>query len=256
MRKKMKKSSNNAWFFFYKNYNTNNLFIDMYPSTIQHLKSTWLASETPLNHHTHHNDMAVLLSNIQTKLWVNWSTDTTSIDYLLKSISSVSPWHKHQWSDIVDHPQFVPTGMIMEFAVATPPAWYLLCDWSNVSRSTYSGLFSVIGTTYGIGDGTSTFSLPDRRWRVSVGVDTSQVEFNTIGKTGWSKTHTLSLWEIPAHTHTYTSAQINTVSVGTDWPANYTLANTSSAQSTGSIGGGQEHNNLQPYTTAYFIIKT
>ena len=55
----------------------------------------------------------------------------------------------------------LPTGTIVPYAGATAPDGFLLCDGSAVSRTTYSALFSVIGTTYGEGDGNSTFNLPD-----------------------------------------------------------------------------------------------
>lgn len=54
----------------------------------------------------------------------------------------------------------VPTGTISAFAGSTPPAGYLICDGAAISRTTYANLFSVIGTTYGAGDGNSTFNLP------------------------------------------------------------------------------------------------
>ena len=55
----------------------------------------------------------------------------------------------------------VPVGTVLVFAGTTAPTGYLLCDGSAVSRTTYSVLFSVIGTTYGVGDGSSTFNLPN-----------------------------------------------------------------------------------------------
>lgn len=65
----------------------------------------------------------------------------------------------------------VPIGGMVAFAGTAAPAGWLLCFGQAVSRSTYSDLFSVIGTTYGIGDGSTTFNLPDKRGRVSVGKD-------------------------------------------------------------------------------------
>lgn len=65
----------------------------------------------------------------------------------------------------------VPPGSMFDFAGNSAPAGYLLCFGQAVSRSTFSVLFGVIGTTYGTGDGTSTFNLPDRRGRGSVGLD-------------------------------------------------------------------------------------
>lgn len=57
-------------------------------------------------------------------------------------------------------PSLVPTGTILPFGGTTAPAGYLLCDGSAVSRTTYAALFAVIGTTYGLGDGSTTFNLP------------------------------------------------------------------------------------------------
>jgi microcystin-dependent protein len=61
------------------------------------------------------------------------------------------------------------TGTVLDFAGAVAPAGWLLCDGSSVSRTTYANLFSVIGTTHGSGDGSTTFSLPDGRGRVIAG---------------------------------------------------------------------------------------
>ena len=94
----------------------------------------------------------------------------------------------------------VPAGSIMAWANATAPQNWLVCDGSAVARATYPALFAAIGTTYGLGDNATTFNLPDLRGRVPVGLSTD-TEFNTIGKTGGAKTHTLLSSEIPAHTH-------------------------------------------------------
>lgn len=71
----------------------------------------------------------------------------------------------------------------MMWLTGSAPTGYLLCDGTAVSRTTYAGLYAVIGTTYGTGDGTTTFNLPNMKGKVPVGYDTSQTEFNTIGKT-------------------------------------------------------------------------
>jgi len=57
----------------------------------------------------------------------------------------------------------IPTGSIFTFPIATPPTGYLICDGSAISRTTYAELFIVLGTTYGAGDGSTTFNLPDYR---------------------------------------------------------------------------------------------
>jgi len=56
-----------------------------------------------------------------------------------------------------------PTGLIIDWPLATPPSGFLECDGSAISRTTYAALFAIIGTTYGVGDGSTTFNIPDRR---------------------------------------------------------------------------------------------
>lgn len=66
-----------------------------------------------------------------------------------------------------------PPGLVESYAGTTAPTGYLLCDGSAVSRTTYATLFNVIGTTFGIGDGSTTFNVPDMRGRYPFGVATS-----------------------------------------------------------------------------------
>lgn len=82
----------------------------------------------------------------------------------------------------------LPIGAIIPFGSDTVPENWLLCDGSLVSRTTYQDLFNVIGTSYGAGDGFTTFNLPDLRGKVSVG-KSSDTEFDTLGETGGEKTH-------------------------------------------------------------------
>ena len=91
--------------------------------------------------------------------------------------------------------------------------------------------------------------------RVIVGVDEAQTEFNTVGKTGGSKTHTLSVNEMPSHTHTYNGFPNGTGSWADPF-RKLIYINQSSNPYPGQAGlnytgGGQAHNNLQPYQTAY-----
>jgi microcystin-dependent protein len=96
-------------------------------------------------------------------------------------------------------------GIISQFAGSTAPAGYLLCDGAAVSRTTYSSLFATIGTAYGVGDNATTFNLPNLQNRIPVGKG-SDTEFDTLGETGGAKTVSLAATNIPAHSHTGTTA--------------------------------------------------
>lgn len=90
-----------------------------------------------------------------------------------------------------------PAGIVMPFAGSVAPQGYLLCDGSAVSRTDYADLFTAIGTTYGAGDGSTTFNVPDLSGRVVLGVSQS----HALGTTGGEAAHTLTESELPAHSH-------------------------------------------------------
>lgn len=94
-----------------------------------------------------------------------------------------------------------PTGGIMEFAGSSAPSGWLICDGSAVSRTTYADLYAVIGTTYGNGNGSTTFNLPNLTGRIPIGKKSSDTDFDTLGETGGSKTHTQTRDEVANHTH-------------------------------------------------------
>ena len=91
-----------------------------------------------------------------------------------------------------------PAGIVLPFAGSTAPQGYLLCDGSAVSRTDYADLFTAIGTTYGVGDGSTTFNVPNLSGRVVLGVSQS----HTLGSTGGEAAHVLTEQEMPAHSHT------------------------------------------------------
>jgi len=155
----------------------------------------------------------------------------------------------------------VPSGAMMEWPAAVAPSGYLLCDGSAVSRVTYAGIFAVISTLFGAGDGSTTFNLPDRRERVAVGYKSGSTEFGTLGQTGGAKTVTLTSAEsgLPAHTHQEQSLGGGT-NIGWGVQGNagsgdavqegyvYTKANA-------AANAASAHNNIQPYITLNVIIK-
>ena len=94
-------------------------------------------------------------------------------------------------------------GVIEAYAGSTAPEGYLLCNGQAVSRTTYAYLYAKIGTTYGAGDGSTTFNIPNLNGKVVVGKDSSN--FSVLGGTGGSINTTLTSANMPAHTHTVTA---------------------------------------------------
>ncbi len=117
----------------------------------------------------------------------------------------------------------VPSGTIMAFAGGTVPDGWVLCSGSAISRTLYAGLFTVLGTTYGNGDGSTTFQLPDLRGRTIYGLDnmggtaagrlttTGGINLNnTLGATGGNQTVSLSVDNLPSHNHGFTGTSVTT----------------------------------------------
>ncbi len=177
----------------------------------------------------------------------------------------------------------LPAGVMLDYAGSSAPTGYMLCDGSTISRTTYARLFDAIGITWGAGDGSTTFKLPDYRGRVAVGAGTgSGLTARTLGASSGFETHTLTSAEMPSHTHTQdshnhtqdahshvVSGRDNSASSSTTMPMmdQFTVAdvsvNTSSVTATNqattatnqNTGGGGSHNNMQPYAVANKIIK-
>lgn len=154
-----------------------------------------------------------------------------------------------------------PAGTVAGFAGSAAPVGWLLCAGQAISRTTYSVLFTAIGTTYGAGDGSTTFNLPDLRGRVVAGKDnmggtaasrlTSPVAGSTLGAAGGAQSHTLSQAEMPAHTHTYDRA-----TAGAEFANGGAWGTGSANGTTSSAGSGAAHNNVQPTLVLNYIIKT
>jgi len=156
----------------------------------------------------------------------------------------------------------IPAGVIEMFGGSTAPTGYLLCDGSAVSRTTYSKLFTAIGTTYGAGDGSTTFNVPNLKGRVAVGYNSADTSFDALGETGGEKTHTLTVAEMPEHDHQITR-QYDKTGFSTPygepaagWSLPMGAASATNMCPTAKTGGSGSHNNLQPYIVLNYIIKT
>ena len=189
-------------------------------------------------------------------------------------------WNGSAWQGAVS----APAGAIEAYAGSTAPTGWLLSYGQAVSRTTYANLFAVISTTYGSGDGSTTFNLPDMRGRVGAGLDnmggsaasrlTSTVltASNTLGATGGTQTHTMTSAEMPSHTHTQDAhshavqrSNSAATAVAADATALYraqantgsgTYFDTQTATATNqNTGGGGAHLNTQPTIVLNYIIK-
>ena len=161
--------------------------------------------------------------------------------------------------DIISGGDTLPVGAIIPYSGSTIPTNFLLADGSAVSRTTYSELFEAIGTTYGAGNGSTTFNLPNLKGKVPVGRDSSDTSFDVLGETGGEKTHQLTVNEMPSHAHdTPIHSGGSQGLLGFMGLTNGSSSTTLSGGSTFGVkntGGSQAHNNLQPYITQNYIIK-
>lgn len=178
----------------------------------------------------------------------------------------------------------IPLGAGLDYWLSTAPnSSFAFPIGQAISRTTYATLFAQMGTTYGSGDGSTTFNLPDKRGRVSAGFDngnatgrlnTGGMNAASLGSAGGEQTHTLTAAELAAHTHSssiidpghshsYTrlngalrndgtsALTVNTAQVGDTTGSNVTGITINNA----SAGGGGAHNNIQPTIVSNYILR-
>lgn len=176
----------------------------------------------------------------------------------------------------------VPTGGVIQWTTASAPTGFILCDGSAVSRTTYSGLFSLVGTTYGAGDASTTFNVPDTRDKWIVGKGSTY----TLGATGGATTHTHTA---NSHTHDMThrhttpvadTASIAVFASNATWGQGVEAVTVTDYEVVQSLSGSQSRNfmktkindtansgvqsdtgmstvsNIPPYIGLVYIIKT
>ncbi len=185
-----------------------------------------------------------------------------------------------------NNPYNVPIGSCIDFFGTTAPnSAFVLAYGQAVSRTAYATLFSLFGTTYGTGDGSTTFNIPDLRGRVVAGKDDmggsaagrlSATYFGGIatnlGAAGGAESHTLTTAQIPSHTHNNTLAdpghfhKINPSAGGTaggsgSGSAMQNVDQFTDTRTTGitltnaATGGGNAHNNVQPTIISNKLIR-
>lgn len=160
----------------------------------------------------------------------------------------------------------LPPGMTVPYGGASAPTGWLLCNGAAVSRTTYSALFAAIGTAYGVGDGSSTFNLPDLRGKVPVGKDSGT--FSALGAQGGVESNNL------AHAHSTDVQGYHAHTTVNEFYDGGLAANVLTQASSNTppahrhntdTQGGHGHNistslgtttNLQPYGVMNFIVKT
>lgn len=186
-----------------------------------------------------------------------WVTDFEGIqqnfDALTQLLADLAPGGHAQVADV------------KMTARATAPTGWILCDGAAVSRSLYARLFAAIGTTYGVGDGSTTFNVPNFLGAGPIAPGSSGTggaTSHTLGQRGGEETHLTLAGEsgLPDHAHDFSGHAVMTQAIAASVNGGPNGANTANITQTGPVIGGAQnaasrHNNMQPYTVVNFVIK-
>jgi len=159
---------------------------------------------------------------------------------------------------------FVPVGAIMLYggAVASPPSGWVACLGQAISRTTFSALFGIIGTEYGVGDGSTTFNVPD--FRTSQSFPRGATNDAGRGTTGGVSDVTLAIADIPSHDHERGPAGLSLANnfdpTGGVHPSNPVILGATLQVNRAPVfteveGGGGSHTNEPPFVDVNYIIK-
>ena len=178
------------------------------------------------------------------------------------------------WSEVTDKPatfppaehtheaqeDSTPAGSMIMFGGAVAPTGWLFCDGAAVSRETYAALFAAIGTTWGAGDGSTTFNLPDARGRSAMGAGQgSGLTARTLGTTLGEESHALTANENGTHSHVETATTSPSNAAGSVRAMSqgmfYYNDSVVTSNFTGNSGLGTPHNTVHPVFVANYIIK-
>ena len=185
----------------------------------------------------------------------------------------------------------VPIGgsIIWTLAEADLPSNFKLANGQALSRTVYATYFALVGTTYGAGNGSTTFNILNLKGRVPVGLDAAQTEFDALGETGGAKSVTLSASQMPVHNHGLTdpghghavhdpghSHSLNgrnnptADGVGVEWTQVFDIGRSGGVNASGTgisiggsgtgiflqnAGGGLAHENMPPYVTVNYAVR-
>ena len=164
----------------------------------------------------------------------------------------------------LDNYILIPYGTIIQSAAVSIPDGWLNCNGASISRLTYTNLFSAIGYTYG--GSVNNFNVPDIQGRVVVGTGSgSGLSSRSLGQKNGEETHTLTTAEMPSHSHSsnaiggsiglITADGANTANNVDSTAVEPNLYTPPQALSINSTGGGNSHNNMQPFIVLYHLIK-
>lgn len=170
-----------------------------------------------------------VLATPLTGLSTGTNSSVSSSDTVLSGIGKLQA----QVSSLTGSSAVLSAGTIMAWAASAAPTGWALCDGSAVSRTTYANLFASIGTTYGVGDGSTTFNLPDFRTRIPRSIGSGFA----LGDKGGLDNISLTIANLPSHSHTLTNG---TISATTTFQVASTGTNllTSPDSTHNYIGGG------------------